>query len=405
VKNITLAAWLEHCAELIALENNQFNMALFEGVLQAATTGSATMLDSVVNSAARNAVAVNHSLERVLGEIQAAKLWLWERLEGELDPEVAWDNHLLLEAIFQNAVLHATQTYIDTMADMHRRQIQEAARLSNQAEQQVLGYAGDLARANRELARLEKAKTDFISIAAHELKTPLTVIQGYVDILAEQAGAVPDKEDPGVLRGLSVGAERLAAIVDELLDVSAIETRSLALNLEPVLLAKLVEGVMEQVRRLANRRDHNFQIDIPPELPPFITDPKRLHQILAQLLLNAVKFTPDKGRIGLKIYVEAPANGIRFVRCVVSDSGIGIAPEDREHIFDKFYRVGKPDLHSTGRVKFKGAGTGLGLSIVRGIIELLGGQIWAESPGYDEINCPGSTFHIRLPVRDVNDET
>jgi signal transduction histidine kinase len=89
----------------------------------------------------------------------------------------------------------------------------------------------------------------------------------------------------------------------------------------------------------------------------------------------------------------------QFVELIVRDTGIGIAPEDRERIFEKFYRAGKSSLHSSGQAKFMGAGPGLGLPIARGLAEAHGGRLWAESPGHDEINCPGSTFHLLLPVR------
>jgi signal transduction histidine kinase len=87
------------------------------------------------------------------------------------------------------------------------------------------------------------------------------------------------------------------------------------------------------------------------------------------------------------------------VELTIRDTGIGIAPEDRERIFEKFFRVGKSTLHSSGKVKFKGAGPGLGLPIARGLAEAHGGRLWADSPGHDEVNCPGSTFHLLLPIR------
>jgi signal transduction histidine kinase len=123
-------------------------------------------------------------------------------------------------------------------------------------------------------------------------------------------------------------------------------------------------------------------------------DPERLYQALRNVVSNAVKFTPDGGRISI--------NGRMlpgFIEITVSDSGIGIDPEDQMRIFEKFGRLGDTSLHSSGRTKFKGGGPGLGLPIAKGIIEAHGGAIWVESEGYDEERCPGSTFHILLPIR------
>jgi signal transduction histidine kinase len=116
---------------------------------------------------------------------------------------------------------------------------------------------------------------------------------------------------------------------------------------------------------------------------------------------NSIKFTPDGGRITIRgrVLGAQGAVGTDFVELVVADTGIGIAKEEQERIFEKFYRVGDVQHHSSGEYKFKGAGPGLGLPIARGIIEAHGGRIWVESEGYDEARCPGSEFHIVLPVQ------
>jgi len=110
--------------------------------------------------------------------------------------------------------------------------------------------------------------------------------------------------------------------------------------------------------------------------------------------MNAIKFTPDSGTITLNGRL-LPG----FIEITVTDTGIGISPEHQALIFEKFGQLGRSDLHSSGRTKFKGGGAGLGLPITRGIIEAHGGTIWVESEGYDEIKCPGSTFHVLLPTR------
>jgi signal transduction histidine kinase len=135
-------------------------------------------------------------------------------------------------------------------------------------------------------------------------------------------------------------------------------------------------------------------------LPPVEADPGRLHQVFTQIINNAIKYTPDGGKILITGQTEA-ATGSRpaAVRIIVTDTGVGIAPEDRDKIFERFYRAGNSNLHSTGQTKFMGAGPGLGLAIVKGLVEAHGGRIWAESQGFDQQNCPGSTFSIVLPVQ------
>ncbi|RPI32915.1 MAG: sensor histidine kinase, partial [Chloroflexota bacterium] len=131
-------------------------------------------------------------------------------------------------------------------------------------------------------------------------------------------------------------------------------------------------------------------------------DPEALRKVFSQLVSNAIKFTPDGGTIQIDGRVvpggtrNMPDGGVEIT---VSDTGIGIAPEFQELIFTKFYQTGKLELHSTGKTKFKGSGAGLGLAIAKGIIEAHGGKICAESPGYDEVKCPGSKFRVILPIK------
>jgi signal transduction histidine kinase len=123
-------------------------------------------------------------------------------------------------------------------------------------------------------------------------------------------------------------------------------------------------------------------------------DPERLYQAFYNIINNAIKYTPDGGRITIDGR-ELPG----FVEVRVTDTGIGIAQENQLRIFEKFNRLGDIALHSSGKTKFKGGGPGLGLPISRGIIEAHGGALWVESEGYDETRCPGSTFHIIVPIR------
>jgi hypothetical protein len=149
-------------------------------------------------------------------------------------------------------------------------------------------------------------------------------------------------------------------------------------------------------------RDQKLKIDLPP-LPNLQADPNTLRKVFYHLIANAIKFTPNKGQISIHGKTlpfsseNMPEGGLEII---ISDTGIGIDPNFKEIIFTKFYQPdGQLDKHSTGKTKFKGSGAGLGLALSRGIIQTHGGKIWAESPGFDEENFPGSHFHVTLPLR------
>ena len=133
-------------------------------------------------------------------------------------------------------------------------------------------------------------------------------------------------------------------------------------------------------------------------LPSLRGDYRRLVQAFANLIGNAIKYTPDHGTVTIEGTIIPGGDGAEFVEVVIADTGIGIEPQFHQLIFEKFFRIGDPELHSTGMTKFKGAGPGLGLHIAKGVIEAHGGSIWVESEGEDEERLPGSRFHVILPT-------
>lgn len=244
------------------------------------------------------------------------------------------------------------------------------------------------------LERLDKSKSDFIAIAAHELKTPLTLIEGYSAMLSEQLKQDSNQVDE-ILRGIGNGTRRLREIIDDMIDVSLIDNDMLSLNYQPVWVNRLLNGIKQEIDVTIRERKLTFSlIPFPGWDRMFFGDAERLYQALRNVILNAIKFTPDGGSIRVDGR-ELPG----FIEIRVSDTGIGIAPENQSLIFEKFGRLGNPSLHSSGKTKFKGGGPGLGLPISKGIVEAHGGAIWVESDGYDEMRCPGATFHILLPLR------
>jgi signal transduction histidine kinase len=255
-----------------------------------------------------------------------------------------------------------------------------------------------LEQTRQTLEKLDKSKSDFIAVAAHELKTPLTLIEGYASMLVENHERVnTDESELQLLNGIRNGTRRLRSIIDDMIDVSLIDTNLLLINFQPVWINRLLTALQNELGYSVKER--NLELIINPfEGSDELTfgDPERLLQVFRNLISNAVKFTPDGGKIlvdGRKL----PG----FFEIIISDTGIGIDPEDQMIIFDKFTRIGSTSLHSSGKTKFKGGGPGLGLHIAKGIIEGHGGAIWVESAGYDEKNCPGSTFHVMLPVHSV----
>jgi len=262
----------------------------------------------------------------------------------------------------------------------------------------------ELSSANEKLALLDKAKSDFISIASHELRTPLTQIIGYNDIIGDmvESGSVPHSVGTEMVESVRRAARRLEEIVDTMFDVSRLDTRTLELSKSPTSIPVVVAGAVDKWSKALDERKLSISVKGLNTLPSISADGKRLTQVFAHLIQNAIKSTPDGGQIrvtGRLISSKDSQEGSPdFVEVLVADTGIGISSDDLERIFEKFYRVGNVLLHSSGDTKFKGAGPGLGLTIARGIVEAHGGRIWAESTGYDENTLPGATLHVLLPV-------
>jgi len=275
-------------------------------------------------------------------------------------------------------------------------------RFSQELEQRVKERTQELERANLDLAKLDKTKSDFISIAAHELKTPLTLIQGYADILLkEDRSAMESEYINDVLRGIIRGTKRLQSIIEDMIDMSLIDGQVLTLRLEPVSIGTIIELAVGELGAAARERKQTITVEAFIGIPRIQGDTQRLYKIFTNIIGNGIKYTPDGGRITISGRLLKAQGALEedFVEILVADTGIGIDKKDLEHIFGKFYRTGPIELHSTGKTKFKGAGAGLGLAIAKGIVEAHGGIIWAESKGHDEVRCPGSQFHILLPVK------
>lgn len=258
--------------------------------------------------------------------------------------------------------------------------------------------SGQLELAQQTLQKLDRSKSDFIAVAAHELKTPLTLVEGYASMLRESLERkAADPTETVLINGIHAGTRRLQTIINDMIDVSLIDNNLLSLNFQPTWLNRLFTVLYDELKSTVKERNLHLEFkSFPGSNELLFADSERLMQVFRNILHNAVKYTPDGGSItvdGRKL----PG----FIEITFADTGIGIDQDDTFHIFDKFARPGtaNPSLHSSGKTKFKGGGPGLGLHIAKGIIESHGGTIWAESPGYDEQTCPGATFHVLLPMR------
>ena len=229
-----------------------------------------------------------------------------------------------------------------------------------------------------------------------EVDARLVVIEQRRDAIIARAGQarlrVGDLEAIG--HTCIVAPARLRQLIDDLIDVSKIDNDLMSLNFQPMCLSQLLGLLKSSVDPIMRERKLNLELREFDGAGLWIyADSERLHQGFRNLLENAVKYTPDGG----SITVDGRALP-GFIEVTVADTGIGISPENLSLIFSKYSQSG-PALHSSGKTKFKGGGPGLGLPITRGIIEAHGGTIWVESPGCDEQTCPGSTFHVLIPIR------
>lgn len=230
----------------------------------------------------------------------------------------------------------------------------------------------------------DRAKTEFISTVSHELRTPMTSIKGYADLLMlGMAGPLGEQQKHfiGIIRN---NAERMVALVSDLLDISRIESGRVQLDLQAVHIHEVVGQVVHTLQGRAQSKGLSLQVDVSGDLPPVWGDSNRVAQILTNLIGNAIQYTPPAGRVTVSARVSGD-----MLEVSVADTGIGISKENQRKIFDRFFRADDPLVQET-------PGTGLGLPITAYLVQMHGGQIWVES----ELG-EGSTFTFTLPLATV----
>ncbi len=260
--------------------------------------------------------------------------------------------------------------------------------LNGELEERIAAATSDLAQQNErliwqseELAKANKLKSDFLASMSHELRTPLNAVIGYSALLLDGiAGAMSGAQTDYVQRSRTA-AQHLLSLINDILDLARIEAGKMPVYVEPVLLPEVVREVAQQVEPMVATRKLEFVTDVPPDIPEIETDKTKVKQILLNLLSNAVKFT-NKG--GVSVLVRADGDAVVLQ---VSDTGVGIRPEEISVIWEDFRQLDQSRTRSYG-------GTGLGLSITRRLTEQLGGEI-AVSSVFGE----GTTFAVRLPIK------
>jgi signal transduction histidine kinase len=392
INNAQLYAELEkelhHRSEMFQRQQSEATQS--QAILQSLSDGVIVCGDD--GSVLTANLAVERILERSIEELVIWNLpELLRRLLGRRADEVPIDELLARPTDAR----HAPRTFSTTF-EMSTRMISVTLGPVLNSKESLLGVVAVFRDITREVES-DRLKTEFIGTVSHELRTPMTSIKGFTQLLAMGSlGPVNDTQKE-FLQIIQTNAERMITIINDLLDITKIETGSVELDMRPLHLAESLSNVMMELQSSIRARDQALSISIPPGLPLVLADARRLNQILVNLLSNAVKYTQPGGKIALEareVGIEAVPEplreglkpAVRYALVEVRDTGVGVAPEELERIFERFYRTENP-------LKVEAGGTGLGLSLVRPLIQLLGGRIWVAST-LDE----GSTFSFVVPA-------
>ncbi|MCS6885029.1 MAG: two-component regulator propeller domain-containing protein [Acidobacteriota bacterium] len=296
------------------------------------------------------------------------------RRKANRPPFTAVDQQLL------EALAHQAAVAIEN-AELYTALAEKSSRLEQlyKNEQQV----------SKALQELNQMKSNFLAVTSHEMRTPLTVLKGYHEMLLEgYLGELLPKQKSSIQKCYQT-IERMIANLNDILEMLKIEEQKPQLQPEPADFRETLLSVLQELQPFIDKRHHDVQIILPAKLPAMVYDRSKIYLVLLNLLQNAIKFTPDGGKISVEAIVESDNK----IRIIISDNGVGIDSSELEKIFDKFYTSSNSLLHTSGKYEFMARGTGLGLAIVKSYIEAHGGTVWAESEGSGK----GSKFTVLLP--------
>ena len=290
--------------------------------------------------------------------------------------------------ILQQSADQLEKTLVSTIAakeeaEASRKALAERTVELERARNAIQHMLKDLKEDMVKLQAIDRMKTEFLSMVSHELRTPITPIKGYLSLLlAGKMGKLSPKVQHS-LEILSKQNDHLHILIDSLLDISRLELgKPLPTTKKPVSMKAFIEGVTEAMKIQAEEKDLRLTLEIPAELPTLVVDEVKLKRVLTNLIGNAILFTSKGGEIKVQAFIQNSK-----IRVEVIDNGIGIARENLEKIFEKFYQVDSSFTRTAG-------GIGMGLTLARELVKLHGGELWAESEGPGK----GSKFIFTLPI-------
>ncbi len=293
------------------------------------------------------------------------------------------NNNLLGVLIFgssrlQSQIAEAEKELISMLANM----VSITYRLQD-TEASLVKVTQQVYKTNAELHQLDKLKDDFVSIASHELRTPMTAIRSYAWMALNRSDVALSPKVKKYLERTLISTERLINLVNDMLNVSRIESGRVEIKPKSFDIQELIDEVLVEVA--AKAKEKNLHLVMTKEkLPQVFADPDKVHQILLNLIGNAMKFTPIDGQVTVNCF----SDGVN-VDTSIKDSGVGISPDDLSHLFKKFGRLDNSYVAAA-----TSGGTGLGLYICKSLVDLMKGKIWARSEGTNK----GATFTFSLPV-------
>jgi PAS domain S-box-containing protein len=383
-----------------------YSITKYEFLITPATAANniiSTMADSLILLNQKgNIVDVNKATLDLLGyeksELtgKSARIFLVEKdpngnlLERVIKEDIIDNYELILESksgknipvIFSSSTLKdelgAVAGVVCTAHDITER---------NKRKEETRLLYDEIEKKNKELMKLDEMKSEFLSMVSHEIRTPLSIMKQFVSILSDSIPGKINKIQKEYLDIVNNNINHLALIVNDLLDISKLESGKMKLFQKTTDISSLIKNTIVSFETKAKTKKIDLIASLPGELPEVFLDSNRITQVLTNLISNALKFTPEKGKITVKAQVKG-----KFLEVSVTDTGPGIDPENLDKVFDRFEQL-KQDSTRTAQ------GTGLGLSIVKKIIKMHGGKIWVESPpqagpalrDFAELNKPKSS--------------
>lgn len=294
-------------------------------------------------------------------------------------------SQITLPIIHQQKLIGVLTIESDKMEAFDDNDLETAVRMTNHA-----AVAISNAILYDQVREANLAKSEFVSMVSHELKTPMTSMRGYTDLLLSGMTGELSAQQRGFLETIAANIRRMSQQIQDLTDISRIETGQLRIEKAPTAFANIVSETLHTIRGPYDEKEIELHLDLPTDLPLVLADKERMVQVLTNLLSNACKYSPEKTKVYVNIFTDQmvlvenmPPEPV--IICSIKDNGYGISQEDLAKLFTKFFRSDDPNIR-------KATGTGLGLSITKGIVELHRGRLWAES----ELG-KGTTFTFVIP--------